>query len=316
MLKNVEKMDRLLNVEASIANIYQKLLQLEKEGKKNSEIYKENFAYLDLIHPIEHRLVKEIYVEIGIEDILGIFSDIVERDIMMDVLSFSNMFDVKRRIVFLFVDYFFKEAVDTNLMDEGNITNRSKIDFIYEQVILKNLIALTNIDSEENVYKEEYMTLKYNCIYTYANLLDNMFETDFATEKDIEQLCFIYHLSQKEIEKTIRTLCISEAQLSLEEWRLLVRCRNVGIHIQTGQISPEFALQFMYDRIGACLMGVDESSFGYLQQYLEELDINACEKASMYFLLNKIKDSKSCLEQKNKHLFVKENLLFKVEFYQ
>ena len=36
MLKqNVEKMERLFSVEASIANIYQKLMQLEKENKKN-----------------------------------------------------------------------------------------------------------------------------------------------------------------------------------------------------------------------------------------------------------------------------------------
>jgi hypothetical protein len=312
--KNIEKMERLFSVEASIANIYQKLMQLEKENKKNSKVYKENFTYLELIQPIEHRLVREIYEEMEIEDILEIFSDVVEQDdILMHVTSFSKMFDVRSRVIQMFMDYHFKEAMDTTTDDY--IVNHSKTLFIYEQVILKNLIALANMHSEENFYREVYLTLKYNGIYTYANLLENAFETNFATSKDIEHLCFTYRLPYKQTEEEIVGICIKDLQSFLQEWKKLANSRNIEFYLENSQINPEFDLQFMYDKIGAYLMIVDENSYHYLQDYLETLNVNDYEKSSIYSLFNSIKASKILLEPKNKHAFVKKNLLSSIEFY-
>lgn len=311
MLKqNVEKMERLFSVEASIANIYQKLMQLEKENKKNSKAYKENFAYLQLTQPIEHGLVKEICEENEIEDILETFSDVVEQDnVLMNVVSFSNMFDVRSRVMQMFMDYYFKEVVDTTIDDY------SKTLFIYEQVILKNLIALANIHSEDNFYKEVYLTLKYNGIYTYANLLENTFETDFAASKDIEHLCFIYRLPYKQTEEKITGICRNDVQSSLQKWKKTVNRRNRGLYFESSQINPEFDLQFMYDKIGSYLMIVDEDSYHYLQDYLETLNVNDYEKSNIYSLFNSVKATKSLLEPKSKHAFVKKNLLASIELY-
>ncbi len=310
--KNVEKMERLFSVEASIANIYQKLMQLEKENKKNSKAYKENFAYLQLTQPIEHKLVKEIYEENEIEDILETFSDVVEQDdVLMHVIFFSNMFDVRSRVMQMFMDYYFKEAVGTTMDDY----NYSKTLFIYEQIILKNLIALANIHSEDNFYKEVYLTLKYNGIYTYANLLDNTFEASFATSKDIEHFCFIYRLPYKQTEEEIIEICRNDVLSSLQKWAKLINRRNRGLYFESSQINPEFDFQFMYDKMGSYLMIVDENSYCYLQDYLEVLNVNDYEKSSIYSLFNSVKASKSLLEQKSKHAFVKKNLLSSIELY-
>ena len=313
--KSLEKMDRLFCVEKSIANLYQEQMQLEKENKKNSEAYRQNLSYIDLIHSIESKLIKEIYEEIGIETILDLFSDVAKQDIMMHVLSFLNQFDAKSRVILLLMDCYFKEEVDPNIDVEK--VNHCKINYIYEQIILKNLIRLANIHSEESLYKEVYLNLKYNGIYTYANLFEHSFETDFATNQDIEAFCFLYRMSFKETEKEIIEICRNEVQFFLQEWKELVEnkmdCENLlTIH----QSTLEFYFQFMYDKLDAHLLNVDEDSFCFLQKYLEALNINAYQKNGIASLFDKIKDLKNSLNNKRNHVFVKQNLFSNIEFYK
>lgn len=318
MLKqDVEKMERLLHLEKSLANLYQEQMQLEKEKKTDSKAYKQNLSYFDFIHSIEHKLVKEIYEKSKIDDILKLFFDVTQQDILMNVLTFSNRFDVKSRVLLLFMDCYFKDEMDTEIQEEIDKVNSCKTYYIYEQIILKNVIRLANIHSDDNLYKDMYLTLKYNGIYTYANLFEHPFETSFATNKDIAAFCFLYRMSFKKTEKEIVEICRDEVQFFLQEWKELV---DGGIAhrelLGIDQATLEFYFQLLYDKVDAHLMCVDEDSFCFLRRYLETLTVNVYQKNGISSLFDKIEGLKGSLHKKKGHVFVKKNLFSNIEFYE
>lgn len=299
--------ERLLSVEASMANIYQKLMNLEKEGRKNSEEYKEQFAYLDLILPIEDALVREIYEAYPIDEILDSFSTGEDRIFMVNVISFSKLFDVKGRVSHLFIERYFEDTLDVKIKQQ---VEDSKIEFIYEQTILRNMTMLANQHSFNDFYREKFITLKYNGIYTYPNLFEGMFETRFSTDRDIEKYCFLYQMPYKETKEDVEERCKEEVidYFKKEE--------SKKKNLKQSSYNMDFYFELICDRLEAHLFNLNDLSIAYLQCECADLDIDDFLKYQILPHFDRVIEKKILSELNKKPIFIKSNLCSNIEFYK
>ena len=88
----LEKAERLLSIEASIANLYQKMMDSEKE--KN--IYYMYLERLRMTQKYESQLIQDLYSNLGLEKILKIFN--LEEEKKPEELEFYSDFSISTRL--------------------------------------------------------------------------------------------------------------------------------------------------------------------------------------------------------------------------
>ncbi len=91
----LEKAERLLSIEASIANLYQKMMDSEKE-KNIDPIYYMYLERLRMTQKYESQLIQDLYSNLGLEKILKIFN--LEEEKKPEELEFYSDFSISTRL--------------------------------------------------------------------------------------------------------------------------------------------------------------------------------------------------------------------------
>ncbi len=155
----LEKAKRLLSIETSIANLYQKMMDSEKE-KNIDPIY---YMYLE-----EEKKPEE--------------------------LEFYSDFSISTRLQHLILDYFYSDikalweihSLDDVLIEDvyklrQNKLLHEKARFAYLNVVFLSFLQLIQKKIQMNFYKEEFSSLKYRLLFSYPYLESQMMMGKMAT---------------------------------------------------------------------------------------------------------------------------------------
>lgn len=307
MLKiSQEKMERLFSVETSFTNTFQKRMTLEAEGKRDTQ---EVLKQLECIKSVEKTLIQEIYDAYGMEAIMEYFEEISSQDMLYPIVHMQKTFDLKMRVFHLFLEHSYQKFAVLKPREEKIMTSE-KIDYISDIVFLKNLVKIVQKKVEENVYRKDFTTLKYNLIYTYP-VLESILNHE---EVNLSSLCFLYHVSYEKAQKNLKTFSEEEASSVVSGW--------------LGQFSTEEKMHsdmpFEEERclamLKAYLFSVDDLQFYSLQSEFSILKINASILKRIMELFEetfreKLEEKAQKTNSKEKQ-YAKKNLLSNIEFYR
>ena len=201
--EEVGKINRLLENSKAIEGLYDKLYELEINGKKDSDEYKKQIGFLKISIDLENRIYKKY--NFSTEKKLVIIKYLIG-------YKFSKGYiDDEDSIMNQEYDEFFIRRVVRNLLnqvtetkegfkeihsDEQEESNKN-IDFSMKVVkVLKELnediynsyllFLQENIDSEDyRCYKNDFIKAKYKLVFIYDKLENKMINNNFTITKDL-----------------------------------------------------------------------------------------------------------------------------------
>lgn len=199
--EDIGKINRLLENSKAIGILYDKLYELEINGKKDTSEYKKQIEFLKISIELEDRLYKKY--NFSTEKKLVIIKYLIgykfSKDYIEDEDSIMNQE----------YDEFFIRRVIRNLLGQVTQTNEGfkelyldenderNMDYLMRSVkVLKELdedmynsyllFLQENIDNEAyKCYKNDFIKAKYKLIFIYDKLENKMINNNFAISKDL-----------------------------------------------------------------------------------------------------------------------------------
>lgn len=316
-MKNVNQrqMERLFSIEISLTNVYQELMTLEKEGGKNTGEYKEGIEKLKCIKTVEMPLVEELYEQYELDQILSFFEDVSMLDTLYSVLKFQNVFALKSRIVQLFLEYSY-QGMETLKSREEKVLFDEKCEYIADILFLNHGHKMIQKQIENQFYKESFITLKYNAIYTYPSLERYLFHEKI----DLVSLSFLYHINLRKTERQVRRLCEEETS------SVVLRLNELLDEEVSQNIGNPFDTEMLLLTLNAYLRNVSALTFEHFYYQFKNLEVEASLETETQFkrealrkvmnVFQEILDEEKFKEQEKKKQYVKRDYLLPIEFYK
>lgn len=313
-----KQMERLFCIETSLTNLYQKIMTLEKEGKRDTQKYLEAIEQLKFIKTVEMSLVQDMYERYGIEEILSFFEDVSNYDCLYTVLKTERVLDSRTRIVQLFLEYSYQDKMDLKPREEKVLLDE-KYQYMADVLFLHSLLNRMKKQIEEPFYRENFITLKYNAIYTYPYLERYLFQEKI----NIYSLCFLYNMNSTEAKNKVQRFSEEEAghiYLEIEE--------KLNIQENKG-VDSSFALEVDLLILKTYLSHVSVFAFAHLHQQFKNLQIeksmaegetiqkDVLRKIGNLFI--EVLDEKAFEEQEEKEepkQYMKRDYCIPIEFYK
>lgn len=279
MLIQLEKAERLLSIEASIANLYQKLMDLEKENRKDS-YYTLFLERLELAQKYENLLLQDLYSNLGMEKTLKIFN--LEEEKKPEDLEFSPEFSISVRLHHLILDYFYadiKPLGEIHSLDDVLIEDvyqlrqkrllHEKACFAYHHAVFLTFLQLIQKKIQMNFYKDEFTSLKYRLLFSYPFLESQMMMGNMDTLTDSPVLlsfAFRYGLSIKSVKEELREK--NEANINI---------KTVIYDLLFNTQKSNFYLERTYLLLKAQLLHESETTCFYLENFIGDLGVKSEE---------------------------------------
>jgi len=177
-----EDLKMLLNISSSIHNNFIKLLDLERNGQKETEEYKSLISSINSSKLLENSIIDRLLSseELSFSDIqkeLLNEKEIRALDAELDVAINGNTDElIKRRVYVRLKDKVRTKKVERNYFDSKLIKFRSLLE---EDFINTTLTILNEVIHNENGHQNTLLSFKYNLAFLYEFVENDLLEHDF-----------------------------------------------------------------------------------------------------------------------------------------